>query len=48
MTPASGNPSQLIPAELVERKIYLVRGHKVMLDTDLAVLYRVSTKRLNE
>ena len=32
----------------VERKIYLVRGHRVMFDSDLAALYGVSTKRLNE
>ena len=32
---------------IVER-IYLIRGHKVMLDADLAALYGVTTKRLNE
>ena len=37
-----------VPGELVERKIYLIRGHKVMLDADLAALYQVPTKRLNE
>jgi phage regulator Rha-like protein len=37
-----------IPVELIERKIYLIRGHKVMLDRDLAELYGVSTGRLNE
>jgi len=35
-------------AERVERSILLIRGHKVLLDTDLAALYRVTTKRLNE
>lgn len=39
---------QLIPVEYVERSILLIRGHKVMLDADLARLYGVSTKRLNE
>lgn len=34
--------------ENIERKIYLVRGQKVMLDSDLAELYGVTTKRLNE
>jgi hypothetical protein len=29
-------------------KIYFIRGHRVMLDQDLAVLYEVPTKRLNE
>ena len=38
----------LIPAEIIEKKIYLIRGHKVMLDNDLAELYGVETKRLNE
>jgi hypothetical protein len=32
----------------VESKIYLIRGHRVMLDHDLAELYQVATKRLNE
>jgi len=32
----------------IERRILLVRGLKVMLDSDLAGLYEVSTKRLNE
>jgi hypothetical protein len=38
----------LIPAERIERAILLIRGHKVMLDRDLADLYQVPTKRLNE
>jgi hypothetical protein len=37
-----------VPVELIERRIYLVRGQKVMLDFELAELYQVSTKRLNE
>ena len=37
-----------IPIEHVERNILLIRGHRVMLDSDLATLYGVSTKRLNE
>src|SRR5512138_3233447 len=36
-----------IPNELIEQKIYLIRGHKVMLDADLAALYRVTTGNLN-
>lgn len=35
-------------AERIESRILLLRGHKVMLDSDLADLYQVSTKRLNE
>jgi len=38
----------LILVEIIERKIYLIRGHKVMLDRDLAELYQVPTRRLNE
>jgi hypothetical protein len=35
-------------AELIERRIYLIRGHKVMLDSDLAELYQVETFNLNK
>lgn len=37
-----------IPDEIVMNKIYLVRGFKVMIDSDLAQLYQVETRRLNE
>jgi len=37
-----------LPVQLIERKIYLIRGQKVMIDFDLAELYGVTTKRLNE
>ncbi|TKB63988.1 MAG: ORF6N domain-containing protein, partial [Nitrospira sp.] len=37
-----------ILSEHVEQDILLIRGHRVMLDTDLAKLYGVPTKRLNE
>lgn len=37
-----------IPDEVVLSKIYLIREQKVMLDEDLAELYGVQTKRLNE
>jgi len=36
----------LIPAERIERSIWLIRGHKVILDADLAVLYGVETRTL--
>lgn len=38
----------LIPHEKIFRTILFLRGQKVMLDADLAELYGVSTKRLNE
>jgi hypothetical protein len=37
-----------IPAERIERSILLIRGQKVMLDRDLAYLYGVTTKGLNQ
>jgi hypothetical protein len=36
------------PNEVIIDKIYLIRGQKVMLDRDLAELYQVETRRLNE
>lgn len=38
----------LILAETIEQKIYLIRGQKVMLDRDLAMLYGISTGNLNK
>jgi hypothetical protein len=37
-----------VSVELIERRIYLIRGQKVMIDFDLAELYGESTKRLNQ
>ncbi|MBI2259319.1 MAG: ORF6N domain-containing protein [Flavobacteriia bacterium] len=37
-----------IPEEVIASKIFIIRGMKVMLDNDLAELYQVETKRLNE
>ncbi len=43
-------PSSQLPAtaQFIERRIYLMRGQKIMLDAHLAELYEVPTKRLNE
>lgn len=38
----------LIPAEIIEQRIFLIRGEKVMIDRDLAHLYGVETKVLNQ
>jgi len=38
----------LLSEETISNKIYFIRGQKVMLDRDLASLYEVETKRLNE
>jgi len=40
--------NELMPVERIESKIYVIRGQKVMLDFDLAVLYEVKTKVLNQ
>ena len=40
--------TSLVPAEGVERTILILRGRRVILDSDLAALYGVSAKRLNE
>ena len=39
---------ELMLKEVVESKIFMIRKHRVMLDVDLARLYNVPTKRLNE
>jgi ABC-type multidrug transport system ATPase subunit len=44
----TSSSQQLIPVETIADKIFLIRGQKVMLDRDLAELYGVSPKRLNE
>jgi len=41
-------PHSIIPIERIERSILLLRGEKVMLDLDLAVIYGVTTKVLNQ
>lgn len=38
----------MIPIERIENKILLIRGHKVLLDADLAELFQVETKALNQ
>jgi hypothetical protein len=46
-SPPSAAERLLVPVELIERRIYLIRGQKVMLDSELADLYHVETKALN-
>jgi len=41
-------PKSLVPAEIIQSKIFIIKDHKIMLDKDLAQLYGVSTSRLNE
>ena len=40
--------ARLVPVEIIQSKIYLIRGQKVMLDRDLAELYGVHTKVLKQ
>ena len=40
--------NSFIPVERIEQLIVLIRGHKVMLDSDLARIYGVTTARLNQ
>ena len=39
---------KFIPIEKIENKIFLTRGHKVMLDRDLSILYGITTGNLNK
>ena len=42
------NSEQIIPVEVIENKILLIRGQKVILDRDLSILYNVKTRDLNK
>lgn len=42
------NASTLLPLESITHRILMLRGQKVLLDSDLATLYDVPTKRFNE
>lgn len=44
----ANDQNSLVPAELIAQSILVIRGQKVMIDADLAALYGVATKRLNE
>mgnify|MGYP001119816274 CR=1 FL=1 len=44
----TGNAKELVPEKRILRTILVVRGEKVILDSDLAELYGVETRRLNE
>ena len=45
---AQKSASNVIPVERIQQSIYLIRGEKVMLDKDSAVLYGVETRVLNQ
>lgn len=44
----NANEKPLVPNELIASRILLIRDQKVMVDSDIATLYGVTTKRLNE
>ena len=44
----SSKTTSLVPVEIIQNRIYLIRGRKVMFDKDLSELYGVQTFRLNE
>src|SRR6478609_7049915 len=48
MTTAENKITSVITEQFIVNKIYFIREQKVMLDEDLADLYQVETKRLNE
>ena len=39
--------NSLVADEIIMSQIYIIRGQKVMLDSELAILYGVETKHLN-
>ena len=46
--PKPSSPIQTVSEETIVEKIFIIRGQKVMLDRDLAEMYGVEVKRLNE
>ena len=42
------NPKARVPTEEITRAILVLRGHRVLLDSELATLYGATTKRFNE
>jgi hypothetical protein len=43
-----GKAKSVVPAETIEKSIFMMRGQRVMLDTDLAELYGVETRVLKQ
>ncbi len=40
--------NEIVPHKVIENKIFMIRGQKIMLDSDLAILYGVKTNILNK
>ena len=47
-TPTATTPAVSLPLEAITQRILILRGQKVLIDSDLAALYDVPTKRFNE
>lgn len=47
-SPVTTAPAVSLPLETITQRILILRGQKVLIDSDLAALYDVSTKRFNE
>jgi hypothetical protein len=41
-------PDDIVPLDQIQARIVILRGHRVLLDRDLAIFYGVSTKALNQ
>lgn len=48
MKSAEKTDSSIVPDEIIEQRIFLIRGQKIMFDKDLAVLYGITTFNLNK
>ena len=48
MDGVADSDSIALPQEIIENNIFLLRGHKVMFDKDLAILYGIKTRDLNK
>src|ERR1035437_6534383 len=48
MSASSSLQNITVPVELVQSRILIIRNERVIIDADLAALYEVPTKRLNE
>jgi hypothetical protein len=47
MTLRNESIREIVPIEIIQNKIYIIRGQKVMIDSDLAQLYNVETRIIN-
>jgi hypothetical protein len=47
-TKKTGLKTEIVPIERIAASIYLIRGQKVMIDSDLAAVYGVGTKVFNQ